>query len=107
MNEQTRNEIIARFGQGHSMRSIARTLGVSRGAVSRAVHGHQAGREAGADGPSELRPRRRHRSLLDPFTDTIGQLLDRYPNITVERLLQELRKEDYPGSYTNPQVRPG
>lgn len=100
MNEQTRNEIIARFGQGHSMRSIARTLGVSRGAVSRAVHGHQAGREAGADGPSELRPRRRHRSLLDPFTDTIGQLLDRYPNITVERLLQELRKEDYPGSYT-------
>ncbi len=82
------------------MRSIARTLGVSRGAVSRAVHDHQAGREQGAQGPSELRPRRRRGSLLDPFADTIGQLLQRYPNITVERLLQELRGKGYQGGYT-------
>ena len=98
MNEQTRNDIIARLGQGQSMRSIARALGISRGAVSRAVRGHQTQREQGAGGPA--RPRRRRRSLLDPFAERIGQLLDRYPNITVERLLQELRACGYEGGYT-------
>jgi transposase len=98
VNEQTRNDIIARLGQGQSMRSIAQALGISRGAVSRAVRGHQAQREQGAGGPA--RPRRRRSSLLDPFAERIGQLLDRYPNITVERLLQELRAEGYEGGYT-------
>lgn len=104
MNEQTRNEIISRFRQGQSMRSIARSLGVSRGAVSRTIHSHEAARTE-SDGDvakthQELRPRRRRRSLLDPFADTISQLLDRYPNITVERLLQELRSQGYQGGYT-------
>lgn len=95
MNEQTRNEIIARHGQGQSMRSIARTLGISRGAVARAVGGHQAAR-SGNDNVAG----RSRRSLLDEFEETIGQWLGRYPNITVARLLQELRGCGYQGGYT-------
>jgi transposase len=95
MNEQTRNEIISRFGQGQSMRSIARTLGISRGAVSRAVYGQQAAREGSENGA-----RRSRSSLLDQFEETIQQWLRRYPNITVVRLLEELRGCGYQGGYT-------
>lgn len=95
MNEQTRNDVIARFGQGQSMRSIARTLGISRGAVARAVGGQQVARAGSENG---ARPSRR--SLLDPFAETIRQWLDRYPDITVQRLLEELRAQGYEGGYT-------
>ena len=101
MNEQTRNEIVSRHEQGQSMRSIARTMNISRGAVARVIAAWQAGREQ-ADGgaPTSLPSRRRRRSLLDPFAETIEQFLARYPNITVERLLEELRGCGYQGSYT-------
>jgi len=95
MNEQTRNEIIARHGQGQSRRSIARTLGVSRGAVARAVAGQQAAREGNDHSASRSRS-----SLLDEFEETIGQWLARYPDITVARLLEELRGCGYQGGYT-------
>lgn len=95
MNEQTRNEIIARHGQGQSLRSIARTLGISRGAVARAVAGQQAAREGCDHGAG-----RTGSSLLDKFEETIRQWLARYPEITVVRLLEELRGCGYQGGYT-------
>lgn len=104
MNEQTRNEIISRFQQGQSQRGIARALNVSRGAVSRAIAQQQAARQRSGEGaasePGQLRPRRTGRSLLDPFSEAIGGWLARYPNMTVERLLQELRSQGYQGGYT-------
>ena len=101
MNEQTRNEIISRYEQGESMRSIARTMNISRGAVSRAIAAWQTAREqADCGAASSLPSRRRRRSMLDPFAETIEQLLARYPNITVERLLEELRGCGYQGGYT-------
>ena len=80
------------------MRSIARTLGVSRGAVARAIHGQEAARAAAASGA--LSQRQTRRSLLDPLEETIGQWLTRYPEITIVRLLEELRASGYEGGYT-------
>lgn len=98
MNERTCNEIISRFGQGQSQRSIARTLGISRGAVARAIGSQQVARAEGEN--SALPARRSRRSLLDAFQETIQRWLDRYPDITAVRLMEELRGCGYEGGYT-------
>jgi len=103
MNESVDNEIVHRWRGGQSMRSIAREMNISRWRVTRAIREHHAARDAADASPtnSELpRPTSRYRSKLDEFESKITALLDRYPNITVTRILEELRKEGYAGGYT-------
>ena len=103
MTEQTDNEIISRWQSGQSMRGIARDLGVSRWRVARVVRSQQASRDDASAGPvnSDLpTPASRRASKLDQFETKISQLLERYPNMTVTRILEELKREGYAGSYT-------
>jgi len=81
---------------GQSMRSIARTLGISRYAVKQVIDQVQQARQ----GKEPAAPRSRKSPLLDPFDETIRSLLARYPRITATRMLEELRREGYQGSYT-------
>jgi transposase len=97
MNEALRHEIVQRHQGGASIRSIAQDLGISRGAVVRAlrrVQDQRQGRATLAPGP---RPRA---SIVDPFEPILKELLAQYPNLTVERALQELRARGYAGGYT-------
>lgn len=97
MTEEMRHEIVQRRQAGASMRSIAEELGISRGAVYRALTRVQAQR----DGRTALAPRARKRgSIIDPFEPILKELLTKYPNLTVERALQELRARGYTGGYT-------
>jgi transposase len=97
MDEALRHEIVQRHQGGASVRSIARVLGISRGAVVRALARVQAQREGRA---APLPGPRRRQSIVDPFEPVLKELLARYPNLTVERALQELRQRGYRGSYT-------
>jgi transposase len=100
MNEQLRHEIVRRHQGGASIRSIAEDLDLARQTVRDAIRRWQADR-AGANPSAALpAPPRRRSSLLDAYDDAIRQWLDRYPDITVTRLLQELRTQGYPGQYT-------
>ena len=97
MNEALRHEIVQRHQAGASLRAIARELGISRGAVVRVLARVQAQRDGraatrhGRDGGS---------SIIDAFEPILKELLARYPNLTVERALQELRHAAFSGGYT-------
>jgi len=98
MNEDLRNEIVRRRQGGASVRQIALDLGLARQTVREVIRRREAERIA-APGAAPAPPRRRS-SLLDAYDDRIRQWLDRYPDITTTRLLEELRAQGFTGRYT-------
>ena len=99
MNTELVSKIVALFRGGASVRRIALSLGVSRRTVNKALG--QVERARGA-GPSETAPRpaTTRGSKLDAYEPAIADLLARYPDVTVQRVHEELRRLGYTGGYT-------
>jgi transposase len=102
MNEATRHEIVQRHQQGMSMRAIALDLGISRGAVDRVLRRIQAQRsgQVPAGPATPVRKSSPRGSLVDAYEPILKELLARYPNLTVERAVQELQARGFKGRYT-------
>lgn len=96
MNEETRNQIIFRHGQGASKCQIGREVGVAPRTVDRVLAQVTAQRQS----PKTPRVPPQRASILDPFVPTMQELLGRYPNLTVVRMLEELQQQGYTGGYT-------
>lgn len=99
MTEEIRNDIVRRHQGGTSIRRIAEDLDLARQTVRDVIRRWQAERTGTEASPALPVPQRRS-SLLDAHDDTIRQLLQRYPDITVTRLLEELRAKGFTGRYT-------
>lgn len=100
MKERLRLEIVQLHLGGASLRRIARMLGISRKTVRRAVTEHEEARRNGGRHRDLPHPRKRRPSSLDPFNDFIVETLDRFPDITAVRLLEELESKGFSGKYT-------
>jgi transposase len=101
MNSDLVHKIVALFRGGASMRRIARCLGVSPRSVKKALAEVEQARGTGPP------PRKRaaRGSLLDAYEPAIVDLLARYPDITAQRVHEELRPLGYTGGYTILSVR--
>ncbi|MEW5748991.1 MAG: IS21 family transposase [Candidatus Thermoplasmatota archaeon] len=100
MNQKLLNEIVRLFYQDTSQRGIALALGISRGRVERALAKHAKAREEGSLSPELPRPPQQRKSKLDVFEVRMGELLERYPDITAQRVFEELQIEGFHGRYT-------
>lgn len=99
MNQEIRNKIVSLRRGGSSIRSIARQLGMPRYQVAKVLAAHQRGRAEG-DVASQLpRVKRKRASCLDEHQPALARLVERYPDITAVRALEELRKQGFPGGY--------
>lgn len=100
MKEAVRNEIVRQRESGASLRRIALNLHLSREAVRRVLAEVRAARTAaGEAGGLPARRRKRRAGKLDPYLDYIRDLLERYPNITAQRVYEEVRGRGYGGGY--------
>jgi hypothetical protein len=111
---QLTNDIIHRWRNKQSIRSIARELGLNRFKVASTIRAHQLSTELpAAEDPSaaEATPPSLgsapvlRGSKLDRFEEQLGQLLQRYPRITAKRVFEELQRLGYDGGYSILRVR--
>jgi transposase len=99
MDEELRNEVVRRRQGGAPARRIARDLGLARETVQGVARRWQAER-AGQGSAAPLPVPARRPSLVDPFQETIRQLLGRYPGITIARVWEGPRARGFSGGRT-------
>lgn len=100
IDESIRNEIVHGCQCGQSQREIARALHVSRNTVKHVVQELERARAGHACSVAAPVARKPRDSLLDCHEATIDELLVRYPNISVVKLLRHLRERGFAGGYT-------
>jgi transposase len=90
------HEVIRRHKQGKSRRRIAIELKISRNTVRKILVAHHKRREEGHD-ILQRNKRAPRPSMLDPFVPQMEALIVKYPNVTGQRLFEELRLQGYQG----------
>ena len=83
-----------------SRRAISRSLGVSRNTVRQILEEHAQQRtseHSALSAPSTRAPRP---SKLDPYKERVAELLDKYADITAQRIFEILRDEGFDGGVT-------
>jgi hypothetical protein len=105
MNSEQENDIIHRWQNKQSIRSIASQMNLSRFIVSGIIRKHAQQRDVNAAIQNDAPPASlgatptRRSSKLDAFAVQLEQLLERYPKITATRAMEELQRSGYDGGY--------
>jgi len=92
--EEFEQEIILQYRDGRSIRLMSREFDISRNTVKRILRDHKLSRENAHD----ILPQKQFRgSKLDSFKRQTKELLEEYPDITGQRMFEELKKDGYAG----------
>lgn len=83
-----------------SRRAIALSLGVSRNTVRSILEEHAIQRESEHSVLPRLPARAPRASKLDPYKGRVSELLDKYADITTQRVFEILRDEGFDGGIT-------
>jgi transposase len=94
------HRVVTLHTQGLGRRAIARALQVSRNTVRKLLVEHDAARDEPHDVLSPASKRAPRASKLDPFESSILELLERYPDITAQRVFERLRDAGFDGGGT-------
>jgi transposase len=98
-DEKLIHDVVLLHHQKMSRRAIARALHISRNTVGRILAKHNRAREA----PHSALPYPRavvRPSKLDAYRQQVDGLLKRYPDITAQRVYEELLGKGFEGGYT-------
>jgi transposase len=98
-DEQLENTVITLHLQKKwSIRRISRELHISRKRVRRILVSNSVLRDTTLEGEITLKKRRP--SKLDPYKEFIGELLEKYSNITGQRVYEHLKEKGFEGEIT-------
>jgi len=97
-DEKTENKAIVLHSMGWSIRRISHELGISRGRVRRWVVSNSVLRDTIPQ--CGIRQKQQHASKLDPHKSYIGDLLERYSDITGQRVYEHLKDKGFEGGVT-------
>jgi transposase len=93
-------KVVTLVTQGSSQRAAARALGISRNTVKvllRVHRVHRASAHSALPQPSSRAPRAQK---VDAFKPRVAALMEKYSDITAQRVFEILRAEGFDGGYT-------
>ncbi len=98
--EELAHKVITLRRQGMSRNAIARSLHISPNTVKRITDAHNDAREEPHTALAPKPPRAPRPTKLDVYKPQIKTLLDRFDDITAQRVFEELKEAGYSGGYT-------
>jgi transposase len=99
--EELEARVVTLTSEGMSRRAIARALKVSRNTVRKLLTEHEQARDTETHSAlPRAKPRAPQATKLDKYREKIAELLERYADITAQRIFEDLKAAGYEGGYT-------
>lgn len=100
-DELFENSVIYHYGQGWSVRQLAREYRCGRNRILRIVRENEQRRAHGVKVPV---PPKVYPSKLDPYKEYIQELLQKFDKITAQRIYEMILEKGYPGKISQVEV---
>jgi len=98
--EELVHKVVTLHAQGLRRRAIARALSISRNTVRKILLAHQAARQTGHTALPPAPARAPRAKKIDAFAAQVRELMGRFPDITAQRVFEELGAAGFAGGYT-------
>ncbi len=95
--EELEHLLLDMYSEGWKIRALSRHFKIGRNTVRRILRKHRKQRDEGHDILQDKKSPVPRQSKLDPFKPVLKELLEKFPNITAQRVYQELCEAGYDG----------